>query len=926
MTIRIFVCIFLCASANFLAYSQGVGVRINEFQTSNLNTIADEDQTYPDWIELYNASTQAVNLKGWSLTDDATLPGKWLFQDLTIAPGAYLLVFASGKDRALPGSPIHTNFKLSADGEYLALCPPTRKPVSEWNPYVEMVAGQSFGWLNGGWGIFKTPTPGRANSGGVLLRYPDPVFSQPAGFYEAPFDLILSSAVSSARIYYTNDGSEPSALNGRLYSGPIRVSGTSVIRAKVVPLQADTMVGSPVVTRTYLYIDDVLKQSNTPVGYPTNWGKYSQFSGTSIADYEMDPELTAESAYASKIRQGLLDLPIVSLVTDKNNLFSNVPDSVTGGIYMFTGPPTGDRTGRGWERPVSFEYISKRDAVYLHANAGIEIHGGHSRLPEKCPKHSFNIDFKSQYGPSKLYYPLYGSSEAPNVNKLVLRAGFGNTWLHQTSTERTIAVYARDEWSKRTQKQMGQPASNLRYVHLFINGIYWGLYNATEPLDEDFCENYLGGDESEYDVVESSEVDGGTIATNGDLTAWNQLFTMVKDTSDLSVFYKIQGLNLDGTLSSTYPALLDMENFMDYLLMNFYGGNTDWDHHNWVAVRNRVQPGKGYKFLSWDAEHMLKSVTQNLLALNNPKCPTYLFQYLRKNPHFRRMWADRVQKWCFNNGYLAPTAAAQTFTSLTDQIENSLYAESARWGDYRKDVHKYTSAGQLYRKDTHFDPQKKWMLETYFPQRTDNFVSQLKSAGLYPNVEAPEFRLNGSPLISDSVKQGDLLSMSSTSAKIYYTTTGNDPVKWALNGSGTLDPAALLYSSPLTPDRDYAISARALLTGTWSALSEQLILYRSVTDLYSDAVWKPQIKLSNYPNPFSDRTTFTYSLPFEAHVRLDIVDVSGRLVETLLNVAQSAGAYEQVFEGRNLPRGMYLCRFKVQGGNDYQCVLKIGKL
>jgi hypothetical protein len=930
MTRHALILTFVLAIGSLSGIAQVGSLRINEFQASNATTLKDDDGFYSDWIELFNPTAAAVDLSGWSLTDEVVQPRKWMLPATTLGPGGYLLVFASDKNRRLPGATLHTNFKLTASGEYLALIAPDGKAATEFKPFPEQATDQSYGYLNGAWVQLRSPSPGKWNADTSLLRYPAPAFSKLRGLYTEAFDLYLNCAMRDALILYTTDGSEPSLSNGKSYSGSIPVTGTTVVRAKaLVPYPNNAKVGdSRVETHTFLFPDKMAQQGNAPAGYPANWGKYAQQVGNAIADYEMDPVLMAETAYQTSVKQAFSELPIVSVVSDKNNFFNNVNDSVTGGIYMFTGPPVGYTTGRGWERPVSFEYFYAADSVSLQADCGIEIHGGHSRLPEKCPKHAFKIDFKSKYGPSRLNFPMFGPNEAPSLNSFNLRGGFGNTWAHQSSAGRTLAVYARDEWAKVTHKRMGQLSANLAYVHLFLNGLYWGLYNVAEKIDEDFCETYLGGNKLDYDVIESSEVAPAPsiVASSGTMDAWNSLFAQVATASDSAVYQKIQGNNPDGTPNPAYPALIDMANFIDYMLLNFYDGNTDWDHHNWVAVRSRVAPDKGFRFLSWDSEEVLKLVTENLLTENNTLCPSYLFQQLRKNPQFVRLFADRVQKHCFNKGALTPTKAAETFTYLTSQIEQSVYAEAARWGDYRKDVHSWQTAPyELYRKEVHFDAQKKILLETYFPQRTTNFVNQLKTASLFPSVAAPVFKVNGLVPVGDTLLPGDQLTMTAASGSIYYTDDTSDPVNWSGTAAGTLSPSARLYSAAIKPTASIPIKARALYQGVWSAMNEQDFVFKTVVGLTPEARLMAQVRVDNVPNPFTDRTVFHCELPFEGFVRLQIYDLSGRLVSTVLNERLDAGTYERALDGSSLPRGIFLCRFSVEGALKQQQVFKISK-
>jgi hypothetical protein len=904
----VFTGIIVCFLYSTKLLSQEASFIISEFQTANTLTIADEDTTFSDWIEIYNASQNRLNLEGWSLTDRASTPKEWVFPSLFLNAGEYLLVFASGKDRNEAGNPLHTNFKLSSDGEYLALNNPSGTAVSVWNPFPALLPDQSFGLLNGKWMIFSTPTPGTDNLDGIISSYPQPVFDHQRGFYEQPFSLTMSCVVPDAAMYYTTDGSVPSITNGTLYSHPLIVSETTILRAITIGSVADSLTSqnSKITTCTFLFIEDILKQSNTPVGYPSSWGNYSDASmGTSIGDYEMDPELIAEKVYTDKIRQSFLSLPIVSLVTDKNNLFNNVNDSATGGIYIFTGVYGG--TGSNWERPVSFEYFSSKDSTSIQSDAGLELHGSASRLPEKSPKHSFKIAFKQEYGPTKLKYHLFGKSEASSINSFYLRSGFGFSWIHWDNNNRNMSVYARDEWAKRTQKKMGDPSGNTQHAHLFINGLYWGLYNPTEKIDDDFCESYLGGDETEWDVFRMEEMNA----------VWKDMCTLAAGGSD-TVYQQIQGNNPDGTPNPTFEPLLDVENFIDYMILNFYGGNDDWDHHNWIAARNRVTPGKGFRLFCWDSESLLLSTTSNLIGEYNKNCPSDLFQNLRKNPAFCRLWGDRIQKHCFNNGALTPTQAAETFTQLITPIEDGLYAEAARWGDYRRDVHRYSSAGVLYRKEVHFDAQKKWMLETYFPQRTTNFVKYMTTGGLFPSVSAPSLEINGLAIKKDTIEQGDKLTMSATFGNIYYTIDQTDPVKWTASGSGTINTSTKLYGSAIQLDQNVRIKARTIYNGVWSALVDQNLVIQNSVGLNQPIGYYDQVQLINAPNPFTEFTTFQYNLPFDGLVSMTIIDLSGRSIATVLYSTMNAGNHETTFDGSRLKGGIYLCQLDITSGSRHQ--------
>lgn len=531
-------------------------------------------------------------------------------------------------------------------------------------------------------------------------------FSQPHGICDAPFQLTItrSDDYHGLTIRYTLDGSEPTQQSAA-YSSPLSVSGTTVVRAALV---ADTGRVSPVVTATYLFLDDVLQQSDSPAGYPSQWGRYTTIGGTAKADYGMDPDMTTDRTLRPKMLEGLRSLPILSLVSDKDNFFSHVNDSVHGGIYIFTGPPVGDNTGHGWTRPASIELMGGPQAHDLTVNCGVRLHGGHGRLAEKNPKHSFRLVFKPKYeGPGTLNYPLFGEDEPHTFNQLVLRCHFGNSWQHWSEGNRMKAQYTRDVWARRMQRRMGRTSVNALYVNLFLNGMYWGVYNIAERVDDQFGKSHLGGKKSDMDVVKIEE-DGGSHheAAEGNLVAWNEMvMTVVK------AYVPENYARLD--------TLLDKDAFIDYMLINQYAGNTDWDHHNWYAIRRRGPESQGFRFLCWDSEVILEKPTENVLGKNNGNAsPTGIFHNLMKNSDFARRYVRRAREVLADDGLLGPASVVEVWDSLYNTISMAIYAEAARWGDYRRDVHRWQTAGQLYTVDNHYMTERNRLLTQYFPSRS----------------------------------------------------------------------------------------------------------------------------------------------------------------------------------------------------------------
>ena len=150
-------------------------VILSEFMAANTRTLADETRSFEDWIEIRNTGRDVVDLAGWSLTTKPNRPRQWIFPARPLPPGGLLLVWASGRDRRLPGAPLHTNFRLSRAGEYLALVRPDGSLATEFKPgFPPQFADASYGFLPGVTQavFFAAPTPGRPNESATNLPGP----------------------------------------------------------------------------------------------------------------------------------------------------------------------------------------------------------------------------------------------------------------------------------------------------------------------------------------------------------------------------------------------------------------------------------------------------------------------------------------------------------------------------------------------------------------------------------------------------------------------------------------------------------------------------------------------------------------------------------------------------------------------------------
>ncbi len=229
------------------------GLLITEVLAANTRTVADDQGRYADWIELHNPMDTPVSLAGYTLTDDPTQPTKWALPATTLAPGAFLVVWASGADRVGPEGR-HTNFRLRRGGEYVGLFGPDGQVVDEVT-FGEQEVDVSLGRLetvSGEWVSFPSPTPGTANTTWHRRQAPPdapPVVVTPSsGRFAGPVMVELQAPVGSATVYYTLDGADP-MVDGQEYTAPVVLEQTTVLRAVAVH---DSVPVSAVTTATYL--------------------------------------------------------------------------------------------------------------------------------------------------------------------------------------------------------------------------------------------------------------------------------------------------------------------------------------------------------------------------------------------------------------------------------------------------------------------------------------------------------------------------------------------------------------------------------------------------------------------------------------------------------------------------------------------------
>ena len=663
-------------------------------------------------------------------------------------------------------------------------------------------------------------------------------FSHPSGFYDSPFALTLTSPVTGANIVYTLDGSNPQ-------DSPTAITADSVISITVNPASTTGRPRTPCFmvrasllqpgfkpskprAATYLFIESIKTQS-----WPGGEWPNTNINGQ-IIDLDMDSKVVDNPEYASLIDDALLDIPTISIITDVKNLF----DPATG-IYV-----NAEGHGPEWERECSVELIRPDGSEGFNVNAGLRIRGGWSRH-DGYPKHSFRLFFREIYGNDKLYFPLFGQEGADQYDKIDLRTAQNYGWNNGSPNN----SFVREVFSRDSQRDMGQPYTRSRYYHLYLNGMYWGLYQTQERSEARFAETYFGGDELDYDVVKVNMEDFiyQIEATDGTLDSWQRLWDMCNTGfASNSNYFKLEGKDASGNPIPGAEVLVDIDNLIDYMILIFYTGNFDAPAssfqqnkgcNNFYAIDNRNDRSTGFTFFNHDAEHAMFyyahspgiGINEDRVNLaerdDNLRMVVYDFQHfhpqwlhhkLCENAEYQSRFADRAFRHLTEGGALSQVEVLARINTRIDEIDMAIIAESARWGDAKR------GDGEPYTRNEHWLTEIERIRDLFIRFRTTVVIDQLMSAGLYKDLEAPDVKVSGEKVLKSTYPVTAPLSVSiennNDKGTIYYTLNGKDP---RMVGGG-IRPEALQSGSSVSfqISGSTVLKARIVYHQVCSALKE----------------------------------------------------------------------------------------------------------
>ena len=500
-------------------------LKINELMQSNVECIMDDIKEFPDsWVELYNPTDAAINLKDYKISNKNKVKKAWQLPDQQVPAGGYVIIYCDKEGKE--DNRLHADFRLESgkgctlylfkgkDAEPVDSLPADMKKM----PAPDVAFGRETDGADK-WGYQVTPTPGKANTGEICDAkhiLGAPVFGK-EGFVtsgEAAFQLELGlpdGAPEGTVIRYTTDGSEPTSKSTK-YTNPINIGKTKVIRAKL------------------------------------------------FCDGWLSPMSSAQS-YIFHPRE--ITLPIFSVQT--NDKYLNDKEI---GLFANNNSKE-DKKTHDWRRPVMIEFFPVgSDNSAFNQLGETRIQGGQSRSNAlKSMVFYANKRFDPDY---KRYSYEFFPDQKPGITEFKsfsLRDGgndFGDLYFRDLIIQRTMAGHVDLDW------QAGHSAV------LYINGEYMGMLNIRERSNEDnIYSNYNGLED--IDMVEISHEQVGGV---------DQFLEEFKGSEDATFYNAFKAFYSEkGHTKAEYEQWMDVSEYLNIMIMNLFYGNIDFPGNNIVFWR-----------------------------------------------------------------------------------------------------------------------------------------------------------------------------------------------------------------------------------------------------------------------------------------------------------------------------------------------------
>ena len=740
-------------------------ILISEFMASNRRTLRDEDGETSDWIEIRNLGSTAENLSGWFLTDKAKKPTKWKFPPgVLLPPNDFMIVFASAKNRT--GNPLHTNFKLSASGGYLALVRPDERTVaSEFAPkYPPQLQDISYGRNSdqpGVVGFSVEATPGAPNSAQGDGFASPVVFSRESGTFVDPFVIEMSAPPGSV-IHYTTTTNLPT-LASPVYAGPIRITATTVIRARAY---APGRLPGPPRTGHYIQLNTnaVNFTSDLPIAILDNFG-----GGPVPAKGEQ-----------------YVCLMVFEPKANRRSSITNAPDLVTAGRFHRRGSSTLNSPKASWAFEAWDEFFNHKDVPLLG-----------------MPPESDWV----MYAPNEFDLALIHNPLAYQLSREIGR---------QAPRTRFVEVLLK--------KDRGQ-TSPINLPNFSPSSDYYGIYVFMEKIK--IGEGRVNIDRLQEGDAKAPAVTGGYLwkidrpdpGELGFVGAGRTIRYVDPDERAmqrpareaqrqyLKDYFRDFGLALKGAdfrdPERGYQKYIDMDSWIDHHILNVVMFNVDALHLS--AYFHKPRNGRITMGPLWDFDRALGSTDGR--DFNPTKFGRISSEWsadffkdawwkrMFTDPDFWQAWIDRYQE--LREGPLRKEHIMEVVEGMFDELREAEPRERTRWRRYPRSGVQSTNGYTFDFGQREYDSELRFKRQ-WFSERLSFIDTNL--------LPRPVFSHAGGELPGRFV----LKISAAAGSTIYYTLDGTDPrATGGPTNAVPPSPSALEYTGPIVIDANTRLVARA---------------------------------------------------------------------------------------------------------------------
>lgn len=586
------------------------GVYISEFGGSTGSVAS-------DWVEIYNSTGSAVSLAGYGISNNPKNPAKWVFPDISIEPGEYLLLYATGSADKAQKKNLKLNFCISSTGEALFFFDPNGKLIDKLSAG-RMRSGQSYG-RDGSDNRFyyAEPTPGAQNGKGYEGITQLPAFSVTPGIYDNAVTVAITAGEGET-IRYTTDCTTPNA-SSEVYSGELSISKNSVIRAAAF---RDGYLSGDVATATYLFRSDGVNHA----------------------------------------------LPVVTLVTDPDNLWNSktgiyatgdqfdpdaasYADTLKSATYYQAKFATEEQVDTIWEKPAAFSLFDDNGKQVFTQNVGIRIAGSFGR--GRAQK-GFNVIARKEYGKGSMEYPFFENRPYKEYKAVVLRAGAQDQNRSKIRDELASGLLEGTDINILYQAY--------RPTVLYLNGEYWGVYFMKEKRNRFFVAQH----ENTENNVDLAIGKGFKQRSYGDNSDWVSLYEYAT-THDLSA-------------SDAYNYVaerMDVDSFRDYMIAEIYNGNTDTYNFQYYRLKGGKWKFIFYDFCWGFQSPGHETLAFRMGKTPSDVCSAKLFAAMLQNKGWRDSFCRRFAELL--NTAFAPERVSALIEELYGYVEPEIKREREKF-------------------------------------------------------------------------------------------------------------------------------------------------------------------------------------------------------------------------------------------------------